>query len=197
MRAIEILSEEHALLRRVLDCLEELVQETVRCDCLDGEAAAEILELLARFADGCHQDKEEVGLFHALMNHAPAHVREKVRELFHIHGEERELLEELRGAFEAAAYGEPLSQDLFVCRCQNYVELQRSHAKQEDDTLFPLAERWLSAEVDAEIVQAFETVDQTYRQRYSTDSRAAAAALFRRFENCSAPTASTGKPEAA
>ena len=162
MRAVQVLEEEHRLLRRALECFEVLLEETVQGVELDGEAAATALEFLERFADGCHQDKEEDFLFPKLLSSTSGEVQERVRGLLGVHEHERELLGELRAHFEGAAYGEPGSLSAFVCAGRRYVELQRAHAESEDRELFPLAREVLGAEDDGPLLGGFARLDARY-----------------------------------
>jgi hemerythrin-like domain-containing protein len=182
MRAIEILTEEHELLRRLLEGLEELVDEATHADRFDAETTAEVLTALARFGDGCHQDKEETCLFRTLLVHECEEVRETVRGLLDVHEDERRLLEELRECFEAAAYGDPWSRDLFVDRCRAYVDLQRRHASAEDEELFPLAEERLDERRDAAIVHGFEVIDRDWTSRPGGDPRRVVREVLERLE---------------
>jgi hemerythrin-like domain-containing protein len=165
MRSIAILAEEHRAIACVLNCLERLLRATVRTDALDGEAAVEILEYLERFADGSHQDKEELVLFPQLLARTTAAVRRSVAELLAQHEAERRALEELRARLEGAAYGDALSRDTFVGLAGAYVRTLREHARWEDEFLLPLAQKCLDARDDAGMLAGYCAIEERYRAR--------------------------------
>lgn len=104
MRAIRILQEEHRALREVLDALELVLDGQRADDRLDGELALDALEWFERFADGLHQDREELGLFPRLMARAPGKTRRILEDLMRWHAHERTRLAEMRARIEGAAY---------------------------------------------------------------------------------------------
>ena len=162
MRAIEILRHEHALLRRVLSCLEALARETVESGELDGDAAAATLSFLERFADGRHQVKEEAHLFRVALDRAPLESRDAIQRMLEAHQAECKLLDDLRQHLDLARCGDSWSTELFAMRAREYVALQREHARAEDEQLFPLIERLLGAADDEEILEGFEETDRLY-----------------------------------
>ena len=193
MRAVEILSGEHLLLRGLLGGLRRLLQETTRIDALDAEAAAGIVQLLERFADGSHQDKEEDFLFPQLLSRAPLAVGRTVRQLLAVHESERTQLEELRARLEGAAYGDPLSLDTFVGDAKAYITFQRKHADCEDVVLFPLAQEFLKEADDAAIVAGFERTEHRYARLHGASPTRLAAELCARLGiEATPPTSSEG-----
>ncbi len=139
MRAIRILHDEHRALREVLEALELVLDDQRVDDRLDGELALEALEWFERFADGLHQDREELGLFPRLLARAPRRTRRILDELMRWHAHERTRLAEMRARIEGAAYGEAWSRDAFTVAARAYIEVQRAHADLEDARLLPLA----------------------------------------------------------
>jgi hemerythrin-like domain-containing protein len=162
MKTVEILAGEHRLFHRVLASLDRVLDEAVQDGSMDVSLAVDIVDFLERFADGCHQDKEELVLFPKLMEVTPAESAGLVRDLVGLHGAERDLLGELRRHLEGAAYGDPLSHDQFVHRARAYVDLQRSHATREDCVLLPLAEAYLGRVDDVEVVAGFQRVERRH-----------------------------------
>lgn len=164
MRAIQALCEEHRALREVLDAL-ELVLDCQRCDdCLDTEFALDVIEWLERFADGLHQDREELGLFPRLERRSPEEAQKVLSGLVLWHGHERERLGQMRERIEGAAYGDPWSRDVFTVAARAYIALQRQHMDLEDAQILPLARKVLTPEDDALVLAVYEHLERRHLQ---------------------------------
>ena len=160
MQALLILAAEHRLLRRLLSCLETLVDLARRTDRLDGEATHEALALLESFADGSHQDKEELHLFPRLASRVSRADARRLARLCRDHEAERRSFRSMRLNLEGACYAEPLCLDGFVFHARAYIALQRKHMAKENLHLLPLAERVLGEADDARLVHDFRQVDE-------------------------------------
>lgn len=162
MRAIRTLCEEHQALRDVLDALELLLDGQRDDDRLDVELALEALEWFERFADGLHQDREEIALFPRLAERAPERAQEVLRGLMRWHADERARLEQMRAVIEGAGYGDACSRDTFTVAARAYIEIQRQHADVEDAWLLPLARQVLTPDDDRVIEAAYERLERRY-----------------------------------
>ncbi len=162
MRAIQTLCAEHEALRDVLDALELVLDCQRGDDRLDAELALEALEWFERFADGLHQDREELALFPRLEQRAPERTRQLLRGLVQWHARERERLEEMRSRIEGAGYGDALSRDVFTAAARAYIELQREHSKLEDAQILPLARAVLTPSDDEIILAEYARLEQLH-----------------------------------
>lgn len=162
MRAIQTLCEEHQALRAVLDALQLVLDCQRRDDRLDAEVALEALEWFERFADGLHQDREELGLFPRLEKRAPERAQKVLRGLMQWHAHERERLEQMRAQIEGAAYGDPWSRDVFTAAARAYIEIQRQHSQLEDAQILPLAREVLTPEDDEIILAEYARLEQRH-----------------------------------
>jgi branched-chain amino acid transport system ATP-binding protein len=168
MRATAILKEEHSVLRRVLRCLEVLVEGIQREGSLDEEAAMGVVEFLEQFTDGCHQAKEESLMQRAIGCAADADAREGMARYLRVHREEHTLLQAIRTTLERALGGDSWGFDLFVHRARDYVKLQRRHAEDEDRELFPLLDQLLEGQDEGGLIAGLERIDARYRGRSET-----------------------------
>ncbi|MBL8861128.1 MAG: hemerythrin domain-containing protein [Planctomycetes bacterium] len=162
MRSIQTVCEEHRALREVLDALELILRCQRADDRLDADLALEALEWLERFSDGLHQDREELGLFPALLLRAPDRTREVLASLLRWHADERARILEMRARIEGAAYGDACSRDAFTCAALEYIELQRRHSQVEDAQILPLAREVLLPEDDARILAEYQRIEQRH-----------------------------------
>ena len=148
--ATSILSGEHQVILQVLAALEAI---SARCDAgvLPASDAQDALEVLRRFADTCHHGKEEHILFPALEAQVPGFGPTQVMRAEHVEGRAR-----IRAMGEAVDRHEPAA---FAAAARAYVELLRSHIAKEDDILFRLADRMLTADQDAAILDAYRRIE--------------------------------------
>jgi len=148
-RPTEILSQEHRVIERVLDCLDVLAQRALRDDTLDAEAAGQALEVLSTFADTCHHMKEENVLFARMQARGiPRHVG-PLAVMLHEHELGRERVRAMRAALARAAVRD------FADNAFAYCELLRNHIGKEDQVLFPMAEACFSDEDREEVLAGF------------------------------------------
>lgn len=153
----ETLRAEHRLIGRAAACLDRLADEALETDDLRIVSAIKLLEFFDDYVDRSHQEKEERYLFPALLDQGLGGHR--VRELMRDHGDEREVLRNMRLNLEGAAYGDPASREEFVRSALQYATLEREHAGEEDEILLPLVEEYLSVENEDEILEGFRRVE--------------------------------------
>jgi len=111
-------------------------------------ALTELVQLIRTFADRCHQGKEEGQLFPALQAKG---LSEVLAVFLGDHDTGRRYLTTLASAVPAAER---------ALAARRYVGLMRDHIRRENDLLFPMAERALSAEEQGALARAYETVEQ-------------------------------------
>lgn len=156
MWTTDILREEHRWILLLVRALEHMLDASRERGRLDAQHAAEILALFKHFANGLHQEREERCLFPLLLTRARS-VAERldIARLAGDHEQERRAMQRMDQALLGAIYGEPRSFFDFEQEARGVVVLQREHIAHENRELLPLAERLLSAEDDAALVQAF------------------------------------------
>jgi hemerythrin-like domain-containing protein len=151
----ETLSAEHRVIERGLDCLETLARRARADGALDLRSAAEVLQFLRAFADGCHHHKEEQGLFRALERRGvPSHVG-PVAVMLAEHEEGRAAIRAMVAELEASQRGDSDAAARFAGAAEGYVELLRAHIDKEDQVLFPMADAVLREEDRAEVLRQF------------------------------------------
>ncbi len=159
MGTIDVLREEHRWIQRMLACLERLSDESERRGRLDGNAA-ELMALFTHFADGLHQDREEVCLFPRLLARARSLAeRSDISRLCGQHEEERRAMGRMNGELLGAIFGETRSLRDFQREARLYVDLQRGHLLHENQALLPLAESLLTREDDETVMQGFVSLE--------------------------------------
>ncbi len=159
MKPTEILSSEHRVIERVLNCLEAMVRRAKSAGRLEGESAHEAVAFFRNFADHCHHGKEEDHLFPALEAAGFPRQGGPTGVMLHEHELGRAHLRGMDEAVEAAAAGDAAALGQFVSHAEGYLAVLREHIYKEDHVLFPLAERTLDEEEQQRLVGEFRRVE--------------------------------------
>jgi hemerythrin-like domain-containing protein len=175
MRATEILSQEHRIIEQVLSAVDVLADQAHRTQSLDGQSATQAVDFIRNFADRCHHAKEEDLLFKAMEAAGFARDSGPLAVMLHEHEQGRSFVRQMVAAADEAGRGVAGSIDTFVEAAWSYTELLRSHIQKEDGVLYPMADRALSAEAQAELLVGFERVEAAHasgtHERYIRSAR--------------------------
>jgi hemerythrin-like domain-containing protein/glyoxylase-like metal-dependent hydrolase (beta-lactamase superfamily II) len=153
MDALLRLLEDHRFIERVA------VRALEALDRWDAHLLAEALEFFDRFVEQVHHAKEEQVLFEALVSRSDGLARGPIAVMEKEHAMCRAYLESARSSLPAAIDGMPEAKRRVERSVRQYVELIRVHIHKEDAILYPVAERMLPAELDAELTKAFARIE--------------------------------------
>ena len=153
MKCTNLLIEDHKIILRALDVLEQMAKRVENHQVLEHDDIETVLRFLRSFADDYHQGKEESALFpevrRVLAPEGP------VRQMLFEHDQERSLVDGIEDALFTKKGFE------FVQFSNRLIDLMRDHVRKENDILFGIIELLLSPEQDESVVAQFEsfTVD--------------------------------------
>lgn len=150
-RAIEDLKHEHDAILFALGILASMDRRMAAETTVDVGDVTDFVGFLREFADTCHHGKEEGFLFPALQEAGGAELDELVEVLRDEHEQGRGWLREL----EAAVRPTP-DVAAFSVAASGYADLLAAHIRKEDEVLFPMAERTLTADRLHALFEAFE-----------------------------------------
>jgi CBS domain-containing protein len=156
MTPLETLREEHASIREVLVVLAAVADRLERGGNVSTRLLDTALDFVAAFLERSHRVKEEQALFPLLARRGLAPDAEPLAELRGDHDACRGLLRTLRGTL---AGREPAPREQVVADLREFTVLLEAHLGREEELLFPLAGRSLSADDQGELLAAFEAVD--------------------------------------
>lgn len=143
MKPTNILVNEHRIIEQVLNCVERMVHRCASEGRLEEAPAREAIGFFRAFAECAHLAKEEAHLFPLVAGtKCPqgCHPSElATREAQHGHAH----LQAMEDAIEGAAAGEKNSVERFVRHGQEYIALLMKYIENEEDWLFPQANRVL------------------------------------------------------
>lgn len=153
--AIGALVEEHRVIERVLDCLEQMAIRFEAENRISCESAERAMQFLRLYADERHHGKEEGSLFPALEKRGFPADRGPTVMMRRQHAEGRQLTAAMRAAIEAQNQGDPGAAAVFAKHARAFVSLLREHIRREDLCLFQIASRMLTPEDQADLAREF------------------------------------------
>lgn len=143
MKPTSILINEHRIIEQVLNCLEQMVHRCASEGRLEEAPAKEAIGFFRAFAECAHLAKEEAHLF-PLVAGTKCTQGCRLSELTareDQHGHDH--LQAMEEAIEGAVAGREDSVKRFVQRGQEYIALLMKYIENEEDWLFPQADRVL------------------------------------------------------
>ncbi len=149
-----VLVHDHELILQALDALEQrLIRLEAGGD--DGAYFEKAVQFLRTFADKCHHGKEEDLLFKAMVNKGFPLQGGPIAVMLSEHEAGRGFIRGM--AAGAARLGtDPSGARQLIDNGRAYIQLLRGHIAKENQILFPMAERVLSPEDQAQLLVAFD-----------------------------------------
>jgi hemerythrin-like domain-containing protein len=160
MQAIEELKREHEGIMQMLLILEAVAGRLERGETMPADDLEAIIEFLEVFADRCHHGKEEKHLFPALGKAGLPPEGHPVEILLSEHRKGRELIAAMKRGLSRIKAGDPEGGRAFAEAASRYMDLLELHIEKENAILFPLAEARLDPRRDAELLAAFEKLEE-------------------------------------
>jgi len=159
MKPTDILTEEHTVILRVLDCLEHIAAEAERAGALDGEPAEQAVRFLRGFADEIHHGKEEARLFPAMERKGLPREAGPIAVMLHEHDLGRAEVRGMAESIPTARSGDAAALRQFVTCARGFVALLREHIGKENDVLFPMADALFTPDEQARLLEEFRAVE--------------------------------------
>jgi hemerythrin-like domain-containing protein len=149
MNPTDVLRDEHRVILRTLDTLEQAAGRLASGGALADGWWAEIIEWLRAFADRNHHAKEESSLFPAMVKVGVPSEGGPIGVMLEEHRQGRALIAAIEAGAGAAR----------VAAARQYVALLRAHIDKENEILFPLADAVLEPQAVDAIRREFEAVE--------------------------------------
>jgi hemerythrin-like domain-containing protein len=162
MKSTKFLMQEHKLILRALDVLDNMAVWAEKNGALDEVDIGNILDFLRWFADAHHQVKEDAILFPALKRAAATQER-PVEHMMLEHEQERVLIEQIEAAVRTARMPE------FLSCVSKLSSALRNHIHKEDDILFEFTKKALKPAVDDAVAAQLEKFDTNLDKEILSD----------------------------
>jgi hemerythrin-like domain-containing protein len=181
MKATEILSEEHRIILKVLDCLHKISDEAGSDEKLDAQSANMALEFFRGFADGCHHAKEEDRLFIVMEEQGIPRDGGPIGVMLTEHDHGRSCVRGMAEALEDAAAGNQQAIQKFRDHAQDFIILLRDHIAKEDQVLFPMADNVLGNQGGEALLADFQKIESDAGGKRHADYIEMARSLCNRY----------------
>ena len=156
MSATQILRQEHEAILKMLDATEEVAGRLQANETVSPEILGGLLKFFRLFADRCHHGNEEDLLFPLLEQKGMPRDGGPVGAMLLEHEQGRKLIQQMSKAESDYSQGRVGAGPLWAEAASGYVELLRQHIFKENNILFVMAERMLSANEQELLSEAFE-----------------------------------------
>lgn len=160
MKPTEELVHEHKVITHVLNAVAVEAGRLKNAGEIDPGLIDKMLDFFRNFTDKCHHAKEEKHLFPMLEHRGVPRDKGLIGVVLAEHDEGRRLLSNISGLLPAAAHGD---RDAVISIAENlasYVSLLENHIQKENEVLFQMADRTLTAEDQNNLEAAFARVEE-------------------------------------
>ena len=135
---------EHSAMKIILHSMKKLVYDIrVSINAPDLSRICRIADFLTIFTIHCHYEKEEKGLFAALIELDIPNVTKSIHHLIAEHNLARSYVEELAGNIGKYLGGQYVPFSLISANLSDFVALEEQHMRTEDTVILPLCEKLL------------------------------------------------------
>ena len=147
--ASDDLRKEHVDILLAVEILEGMA---AHADSLSTVEVSDVVNFLRLFADKCHHGKEEGLMFPALEKIGMRSQGGPIGDLLKEHEKGRRFMAKM----DAAAIGDNLHKEAFAAAARDYADLMRPHILQENNVVFPVGDRNIPMQEQAELLEKFE-----------------------------------------
>ena len=159
MALTENLVEEHKLIKRIIDVLENASNRLEKGE----NIALKIFELatdfIRNFADRFHHAKEEDILFKEMVKKGMPEKDSPIEAMLIEHEQGREFVRGIIKAIDGLKEGAKRATAEIIKNARGYIGLLREHIDKEDDILYPLAERMFKEEEKLSQLKKFKKAE--------------------------------------
>jgi len=157
--ATEILRHEHDAVVRMLGFVDDLADQLERGQRVSPDVLDKVLEFFRVFVDQCHHSKEEGLLFPLLEAKGLPRAGGPLGVMLSEHEEGRKWIKEMAQVAEDYRLIVEGSGCRWASAARAYAELLRAHVDKENNVLFVMAERILTPDEQASLLEGFEKLE--------------------------------------
>lgn len=162
MNVTQALAENHRMIEKVLLCLEKAADRLDNGQDIRPGFFIDVISFNKGFIEIVHQKAEEGVLFEAMIDHGLSQKDPSLTMVILEHEQSRLYIRRMRSAVERWQTGSKTARRDVIRNALGFVNLLRQHMQDEDDKLYPMAEKIIPLESQKEVLEAFEK----HRQKY-------------------------------
>ncbi|MCC6146735.1 MAG: hemerythrin domain-containing protein [Anaerolineaceae bacterium] len=159
MEATDILMSEHRVIERILAVLNKAADRLERGESVRMGFFVETTDFIGGFADGCHHRKEEGVLFPTMEDFGVPVEGGPIGAMLDEHEQSRIFTKGMREAALQVEAGDSNAIPTLIQNARGYAALLQQHILKEDTILFPLADKFIPADDQDEVLDGFEHVE--------------------------------------
>jgi hemerythrin-like domain-containing protein len=156
MQATNILRQEHEVILKMLDGLDETARQLLAGVMAAPATLSGLIEFFQLFADRCHHGKEEDLLFPLLERKGLPRAGGPIGVMLSEHDLGRDLIKEMTAATADYERQPKAAGERWARAAQRYSMLLREHILKENEVLFRMAEEMLTPEEQTALAADFE-----------------------------------------
>ena len=160
MKPSDELVKEHNAILGSLEVLSTICDAIEAGKTFNAYDVARLLDFLKVFADGCHHQKEELLLFPALEQSGIPREHGPIGVMLSEHDLGRKYIRGMAESLDAYSAGRSGAAVAIASNARAYINLLRAHIIKENTILFPMADKHLRADAQAELVAAFADLEE-------------------------------------
>jgi len=171
MGPIEILLNEHALIRQAIDNLSIGVEKLEDGEKIPEEFFEKAIEFARTFVDKFHHFKEEYIMFSQLAQKKEGHLDAQIEALRHQHERGRNYIVNIADSLKGYLRGEEIQTTTLLENLAAYISVLRHHIHREDNIFYPIAEKEFSEKEKEIILEAFKKEDEKANSRTTEEGK--------------------------
>ncbi len=156
--ATAMLRDEHQLILRVADVLDETLNNTESAAEIDFDVIDRCISFFRLFADACHHGKEEDLLFPELIEHGMPGDAGPIAVMLSEHQQGRFFVRGMAETIAAARSDNAGAETALRAHANDYIDLIRAHIGKEDSILFNMADDLVSDDACRVLCDRYEVV---------------------------------------
>jgi hemerythrin-like domain-containing protein len=169
MKVTQALIDNHHVIVKVLDCLESAADRLENGQDIRPGFFMDVINFNKGFIENLHQKAEEGILFEAMIKHGLSKKDPALTMVILEHDQSRLYMRRMRNAVERWQSGNKAARRDVIRNALGFVNLLRQHIQDEDDKLYPLAEKIIPTEAQQSVFDAFEKYQQKSNDQGSRD----------------------------
>lgn len=160
MDPLDRLMEEHRVIERVVDVLEEITNRLNRGMDIDVNDARQVLDFIRIFADKCHHGKEEGVLFPLMEEKGIPREGGPIGVMLEEHEIGRNAVRGMLEAIESIERGDEAAKERFISNAWRYISMIRPHIDKEDNILYQMARSVFNEDDLEKLDREFDRVER-------------------------------------